>query len=177
MIKLFFITLLLFCSSLNSWSHPDTCLNFHSLMMDTSNFFKEECIKSIQKLTPSMNGKTEQGNTYTLYAIRKGKDWTYLILDQTGYYSLKQVKGKEEISENSSAYTDMIAMMAKARMIKKFSKPKNVGGMTFACYYKFRPKARTMYRQYSFVQNKARSTKRKAKQVKKGVDKVMKKKK
>ena len=79
-----------------------------------------------------------------------------MILDNSGYYSVRQAKGKEEVTENPGTYTDMIVMMVKAKMIKKYSKPKNVAGMTLSCYYKFRPKAKTMYSQYKNLQRKVK---------------------
>lgn len=139
----------------------------------TNNPFKEEVMRTIGKMQVSMQGRTPQGNTYNLYAIKKGKDWTYLILDSSGYYSVKQVKGQEEVQENSQTYTDMVCMMAKAKMLKKKNRPKNVSGLTLSCYYKFRPKAATMYKQYTYVERKAKFINQNLKGGSKGILKIL----
>jgi hypothetical protein len=66
-------------------------------------------------------------------------------------------------------------MMVKAKMIRKFSKPKNVSGMTFSCYYKFKPKAKTMYSQYKTLQKKVKLADSKIKNNASGILKLFKK--
>jgi hypothetical protein len=116
-------------------------------------------------MTPSLTGSTPKGNKYNLYAVKRLKGWNLIILDSASYYSFKQDKtsrkqkknGEEsEIVENSQAYTEMLCMMAKAKLIKKITKPKNVSGLTFACYYKFKPQARKMYRSFVRIQSRAK---------------------
>lgn len=139
----------------------------------TSNPFKEEVIKTLEGMQVSMEGRTSQGNTYNLYAIRMGKEWTYIILDSTGYYSLKQIKGQEDVQENAQTYTEMVCMMAKAQMLKKISKPKIVSGLTLSCYYKFRPRARTMYKQFNYMEKKAKFINQNLKNGGKGIMKLL----
>lgn len=126
-----------------------------------SSRFQEVYINTLKEMTPSLLGRTAQGNNYILFAIKKSRGWNFLILDSSGYYSLKQEKvkkkdigSKDEVTENSETYTDMLCMMAKAKLLKKTTKPKNVSGLTFTCYYKFRPQARKMYRSLIRVQNR-----------------------
>ena len=176
MLKLYFIGIILFFHSHISKPFNFTCLNFSLNIKDSSDILKDECIKTIKSLNPSISSKTSQGNEYNLYALKKGKEWTYLILDNNGYYTLTQPKGKEDVSENNQTYTDMIVLMVKAKMISKVAKPKNVSGMTFSCYYKFKPKAKTMYKQYRMVQGRVEAVNDNVKNSASGILKMFKKK-
>jgi len=139
--------------------------------LDSSKLFKEECLKVLNETTPSVAGKTEEGNNYKLFAIKKRKTWTYLILDSSGYYSVKQENG--QIEENPTSYTDMIVMMVKAKMLKKKDTPKNVSGLTFSCYYRFKPSAKKTYRSMQKIQRKVKFYDTNLKGGKKGFMKIL----
>lgn len=131
-------------------------------LLDSSKF-QDIYISTLKEMTPSFVGKTSQGNSYNLFAIKRTKGWNLLILDSTGYYSFYQAKVKKKdkekkdgLTENNASYTNMLCMMAQAKLLKKINKPKNVSGLTFTCYYKFRPQARKMYRSFIRIQGRAK---------------------
>lgn len=125
-------------------------------VQDSSRAFREEFINILKENTPSLVGRTSQGNSYNLYAVKRGKEWTFIILDSTGYYSIRQIKGKDEVRENPQTYTEMLCLMIKAKMLKRVNKPKNIEGLTLSSYYKFKPKAKKMYRSFNQILTKAK---------------------
>jgi hypothetical protein len=144
------------------------------MTQDTARF-QEEFINILKEMTVSLKGRTEQGNEYSLFAIKRGKQWTYLIMDNSGYYSVKQDKEKsDEMHENSQSYTDMLCLMAKAKLLKKIDKPKNVSGLTFTCYYKYKPQAKKMYKSFNRIQGKAKYLNKNLKEGGSGIMKIIK---
>lgn len=121
---------------------------------DSTRGQNEECINAFRRMEESMSGLTENGNKYSLYAYKMGKQWTYLVLDSTGYFSIKQKKN-EELQESSMTYTDMVCLMTRADMIRKKDKSKTISGLSLNCYYKFRPQGKKMYRSVNKMINQA----------------------
>lgn len=141
--------------------------------LDSSRLLRDEHINSLKALQPSMTGKTQRGNKYDLFGIKKGKEWTFLILDSTDFYSVRKVKGKDEMEEKDQSYTDMICLMIESKLIRQKKKPRNVDGLTFACYYKFKPNAKKMYRNYNKISRDAQFYLKNAKGGKKGRVKIL----
>jgi len=138
-----------------------------------SRLLREEHINALKMLQPSMTGKTAAGNKYSLFGIKKGKEWIFLILDSTDYYSLRKVKGKNEMEEKDQSYTDMLCLMVEGKLIRQKRKPRNVDGLTFSCYYKFKPNARKMYRNYNKISKDAAFYMKNIKEGKKGRKRIL----
>jgi hypothetical protein len=167
----FSLAIILFASLNNASAEVKQYYPSKEIPLDSSKLFREECLKVLNETTPSVSGKTSEGNNYKLFAIKKRKTWTYLILDSSGYYSVKQEK--DQIEENPTSYTDMIVMMVKAKMLKKKDTPKNVSGLTFSCYYRFKPSAKKTYRSMLKIQRKVKFYDTNLKGGKKGIMKIL----
>jgi hypothetical protein len=164
MIKYTFIVFFVFAASMSLFAN--NCYNNNkSISQDDSTKYQEAYLTTLRGMAPSLSGSTPKGNKYNLFALKKIKGWNLIILDSSSYYSFKQDKlskkqkknGEEgEIIENSQTYTEMLCLMSKAKLLKKINKPKNVSGLTFTCYYKFKPQAKKMYRSYLRIQSKAK---------------------
>ena len=77
------------------------------------------------------------------------------------------------MEEKDQSYTDMICLMIESKLIRQKKKPRNVDGLTFACYYKFKPNAKKMYRNYNKISRDAQFYLKNAKGGKKGRVKIL----
>jgi hypothetical protein len=131
------------------------CKETGTVRDSSQSIVQEEFLKTLNGLPASMEGTTPEGNSYKLYGIKVKKEWAFLIVDSTDFYTLKQEKGKEEVVETTRSFTDLVAMMIKVGLIKKVNKPKLVSGLTFSCYYKLKPNAKKIYLSVTKIEKKA----------------------
>jgi hypothetical protein len=155
------------------------CRTNHSLSSsqnskDTTKY-QEVYKNTLKEMDPSLTGKTAHGNTYNLFAIKRGKRWTYLILDSTGYYSVKQDSKKSGMVENTKSHTEMLCMLSQAKLLKKIPKPKTVSDLTFSCYYKFKASARKTYNSFNKMQREAKFFEKNLQGGSKGINNILKK--
>jgi hypothetical protein len=136
--------------------------------------YKEVYKNTLKEMDPSLTGKTTHGNTYNLFAIKRGKQWTYLILDSTGYYSVKQDSKKSGMVENTKSHTEMLCMLYQAKLLKKIPKSKVVSDLTFSCYYKFKVSARKTYNSYNKMQRQAKFFEKNIHGGSKGINNILK---
>jgi hypothetical protein len=136
--------------------------------------YKEAYKNILKEMDPSMTGKTAHGNKYNLFAIKRGKKWTYLILDSTGYYSIKQDSKKSGMVENTQNHTEMLCMLAEGKLLKKIDKPKTVSDLVFTCYYQFKPSAKKTYNSYNKMQRQAKFIEKNLNGGSKGINNILK---
>jgi hypothetical protein len=137
--------------------------------------YKDAYKNILKEMDPSMTGKTANGNKYNLYAIKRGRKWTYLILDSTGYYSVKQDSKKSGMVENSLEHTEMLCRLAEAKLLKKNPKPKVVSDLTLLYYYRFKPSARKTYNSFNKMQREAKFFEKNIQGGSKGINNILKK--
>src|SRR3954469_7053894 len=111
MVRYILLGCLFFSIGKTAFSKDIISSSFHQNSKDTTKY-KDEYKNILKEMDPSVTEKTANGNKYNLYAIKRGRKWTYLILDSTGYYSVKQESKNSGMVENSQEHTEMLIKLA-----------------------------------------------------------------
>jgi hypothetical protein len=135
-----------------------------------------ETARALQKMKPSMKGKTIKGNSYAMYSIKVKKDWVFLVLDTLGINSMKFDEVNDQLVEMDKSFTEVLCLAAKSNSLRKKEKVRVIAGTELECYYKMQGKAAKTYKSMKKMNSKAKDimsrTRKEYRSTKRGISKA-----
>ncbi|QHT66034.1 hypothetical protein GXP67_04775 [Rhodocytophaga rosea] len=138
------------------------CLG-NSSTLATHNQFSEipqdNCVENqLKTLEASYGGLSTAGNKYNLYAIKDKKDWIFIVLDTTGYYSLKYPHKSATLVNQSALFTDGFCKIIESGLLKKVEKRENVADLTLFCYYELKKEGKKISDSLNYLEAEKKET-------------------
>jgi hypothetical protein len=120
---------------------------------------QDNCVENqLKKLEASYGGLSAAGNKYNLYAIKDKKDWIFIVLDTTGYYSLKYPQKSGTLVNQSALFTDGFCKIIESGLLKKVEKRENVADLTLFCYYELNKEGKKISDSLAYLEAEKKET-------------------
>ena len=94
-----------------------------------------ETINILSKMQASLKSKTDEGLSYTMYAIKAKQNWIFLIMDSLTIYSMKFDDRSNQSIEIDKNFTEVIYLSIKSNSLEKRQKIYLIAGTEIECYY------------------------------------------
>ncbi|MGD1843752.1 MAG: hypothetical protein ACFB0B_23090 [Thermonemataceae bacterium] len=108
------------------------------------------CMQILEQIEASYNGRTENDNTYKLYAIKNKKEWIFLVTDSTHISSFAKTK-KGALNRQDNFYRDNTCKIVENKWLIKHEERTSVDGLALFCYYTFTKEGQKFYTSYKRV--------------------------
>ena len=122
-----------------------------------------ETIAILTKMQASLKSKTDDGLSYTMYAIKAKQNWIFLILDSLSIYSMKFDDSSNQLTEVDKNFADVIYLSVKSNSLEKKQKIYLIAGTEIECYYVMQRKIFKLYSSLKKLNRKSKNILSKAK--------------
>lgn len=123
--------------------------------------YVNECIANVAALAPSLDGKTDTGYAFKLYAIKYSREWVIIVQDTTGLYSFRKKQKIDSLMQNSVFFDNNLCKIINQKNIVKNKKATTANILDFELtggYYEFTKEGKWFYEEYTAFESGERRT-------------------